>query len=279
MIHKRIFLPCRHKESNGKKSGFKPYITTYILENSPEIDVKRKRPLILFCPGDGYSFTSDREAEPIALRLNALGFHVCILRYSTKPFDFPAPLLDLCQAMQLIRNKKQEWHIDDTKIIVGGCSAGGHLAACLGVFWNNPLIQTYQKLNIQDIKPNGLLLCYPVITTDKTLTHGQTIENIVGNTKDMATIKNFMSLEKHISSSTPPTFLWHTWDDTIVPVENSLLFASGLKKHAIPAELHIFSSGPHGLSLASKETAKTADMIVPECQLWPELFANWLTRL
>ncbi|OJF76054.1 MAG: acetylesterase [Treponema sp. CETP13] len=275
MIHKKIYLPCRYREKQIKNNQFKPFITTYILDNSPEIDSNRKQPLVLLCPGGGYYMTSDREAEPIALKLNALGFHVCVLRYSIVPFDFPAPILDLCEAMELIKTKTKEWHIDNTKIILGGCSAGGHLAAFLGIYWNSQLIQKYETFNPNTIKPNGLLLCYPVITANKDLTHGETIKNILGEQKDNDSMREMVSLEKHVNKDTPPTFIWHTWNDDCVPVENSLLFATALRNQSISTELHIFAAGPHGLSLASKQTAGNDGMIVPECQLWPELFALW----
>lgn len=282
MIHTTIKLPISSMENNG----FQPTLSTYIIDNSPEIDSERKRPLVLICPGGGYAFTSDREAEPVALKMNSFGFHSCVLRYSTAPMDFPASLLDLCEAMYYVRSHAKKWNVDSDRIVVAGFSAGGHLAASLGVYWNAPFIQKYSPHCTSDcIKPNALLLSYPVITAEE-FAHKGSIVNCLGGSKNIVGTfvpdayndpNSQLSLEKLVNEHVPPTFLWHTHADEAVPVENSLLFASALRKNKIPFELHIFSQGVHGLGLATEETARpnSPDLVQADCAKWPELFASW----
>ena len=133
MIHEKI-------EIQLKDSEFKANLFTYFLDNSPEIDPERKRPVVLICPGGGYQMTSDREAEALAVRFMAMGYHAAILRYSVAPARFPEALLQLATAVAMLRENAEKWHIDTEKIVVQGSSAGGHLAASLGVFWNKPFV-------------------------------------------------------------------------------------------------------------------------------------------
>ena len=133
MIYEKI-------EIQLKNSEFKANLFTYFLDNSPEIDPERKRPVVLICPGGGYAMTSDREAEALAVKFMAMGYHAAILRYSVAPARFPEALLQLATAVAMLRENAEKWHIDTDKIVVQGSSAGGHLAASLGVFWNKPFV-------------------------------------------------------------------------------------------------------------------------------------------
>lgn len=296
MIYKEIKLPVPYTEIGIKNNNFQPTLTTYILENSPEIEPNRKRPLVLICPGGGYAMTSDREAEGIAIAMNYAGFHACVLRYSVAPMDFPASFLDLCQAIKYIRQQialsekenttkddstndksnreSKGWAaVDTNKIIVAGFSAGGHLAATLGVHWKKELAQKYISFKPEEIKPNGLLLCYPVITTGK-LTHQGSIENLTNANADLLSV---VTLDKQVTKDTPPSFIWHCNDDDCVPVDNSFLFAQALRNEKVPVELHIFKHGGHGIGLATKETSGSdGKQIVPSCTPWVSLFATWL---
>jgi acetyl esterase/lipase len=281
MIHTTINLSVPYAEKINN-NGFQPTVTTYILDNYPQIDPSRKRPLILICPGGGYQHLSPREAEPIAIQMNAMGFHACVLRYSIVdnpevPMCFPSSFLDACQAIALIRSRAEEWNVDPDKIVVAGFSAGGHLAATVGVHWKNQMVQEYLHLKSEQVKPNALLLCYPVITAGE-FAHRGSIQNVLGTS---TVSPDFVSLEKQVSSDVPPTFMWHTYSDETVPVENSLLFANELRKNKIPLELHIFAKGLHGLALASQETAPDnyPAIIQPECQIWVNLFGTWLKAL
>ncbi|MGJ9385042.1 alpha/beta hydrolase [Salipaludibacillus sp. CF4.18] len=242
MIHEIITIRTENSEAK---------LYTYILNNSPDIDSERKRPTIVICPGGGYEFTSDREAEPVAIRLNAMGFNACVLRYSVRPAHYPTALLELSKAVSLIRKNADQWHVDRNKIIVAGFSAGGHLAASLGVHWNKSFLAERLGIASEDIKPNGLLLSYPVITSG-THAHKGSFEALLDG-KEEALFEE-VSLEKQVSEDTPSTFLWHTTTDVSVPVQNSLMFAEALVKNKISLEMHIYPKGVHGLSLGTEET-------------------------
>lgn len=275
MKHERFELKVRYGLENG---GFIPSVTTYIIENSCAIDEKRRRPLILICPGGGYAYKSPREAESVAIKMNALGFHAAVLDYSVAPMEFPAAFLDLCEAMNFVRCHADEWNVDSDRIIVLGFSAGGHLAASLGVFWKSSLCRKYLPLESSQIRPDGLCLCYPVITAGKNC-HGGSIKNVLGGQALDREMRDFVSLEKHVSSEVPPVFMWHTDEDQSVPLENSLEFALALRKNAVPLEYHVFRQGRHGLSLATEETASCPEQVSRECSVWPELFAEWVKLL
>lgn len=253
-------------------------LTTYILDNSPEVDPQRRRPLVVVCPGGGYAFRSFREAEPVAVRLNALGFHACVLHYSVAPEVFPAALLQVLKAIAHVRENAEAWHVDTDKIAVMGFSAGGHLAASAGVFWSKPHYAELLSLTVDDVKPNALILCYPVITSGIN-SHGGSIKNLLGDKFDA--FKDTMSLERQVDGSTPPSFVWHTWEDDAVPVENALLFFSALRKAGVPGELHIFQRGVHGLSLSSDEVygPDARQNIRPEQAHWIDMAAAWLKAL
>lgn len=248
-------------------------LTSYIISNTPEIDEQRSRPAIVICPGGGYEFTSDREAEPIALKMLNMGFHAFILNYNVSPSVYPQALLELATTIQLIRTNHQTWGVDPEKIVVAGFSAGGHLAASLGVFWENSVLLKNMTGTKDSWQPNGLLLAYPVVSSGE-FGHQGSFKALLGENYEL--MKAEMSLENQVSEMTPPTFLWHTLEDGLVPMENSLLFASQLRKYKVPFELHLFPNGGHGLSLATSETSRESYGIDEQVAVWPELFERWV---
>lgn len=256
----------------------KATLTTYLLENTSEIDENRKRPMVVICPGGGYCFVSEREAEPIAIQFNAMGFHACILRYSVYPAKFPAAITQLAKAVAYVREHAGEWNICENKIVVAGFSAGGHLAASLGTFWHEQFLEDICGIPKENYKPNGMILSYPVITSGK-YAHRDSITSLLQDDYDK--LVDRMSLEKQVSCYTPPAFIWHTYEDELVPVENSLLFVQALRKEKIPFELHIYPKGPHGLSLANEETRYQGDLnpLPAECQNWITMAGKWLRNL
>lgn len=255
---------------------------TYILDSSPEIGAP-PRPLVLLCPGGGYGMTSDREAEPVAMKLLAAGINVCILRYTVAPARFPTALEQAAKAIALIREHSGEWNVNPDKIIVMGFSAGGHLAASVGTLWARDFLSDCTGLSKEAMRPNGMLLCYPVITSDRNFYHGGSFENLLGDKSNDEAARTLVSLEQQVSADTPPTFLWHTWADDAVPVENSLMLMSALAKAKIPCEAHIFPQGNHGLSLGIPETDSAGNpgsmTTNPEITCWIDLAAGWIKRL
>lgn len=278
MLHEKININVDYKKLGLDNNGYQPTLHTYVLDNSPSIDDSRIRKAVVICPGGGYEHTSDREGEAIAIRLNSMGYQAFVLRYSTSPADFPVALYELATAMAIVRENAKEWHVDPNKIVVGGFSAGGHLAGCLGMLWNKGFIEKELGIPKEMFKPNGMLLSYPVITSKK-FAHRNSFTNLLGKRYDELVDK--VSLEDQVSENTPPAFIWHTYTDQAVPVENSLLLATSMKKYNIPLELHIYPHGTHGLGLASYETAKKdcEEHIQYECQNWIDMFGIWLRNL
>lgn len=233
------------------------------------LDGERLRPGVLICPGGGYGFITDREGEAVALQFCAAGFHAFVLTYTVFPEFYRLPMLELSQAVREIRQSADSWNLDPDRIAVCGFSAGGHLAASLGVHW-------HKLQDAPDNKPNALILSYPVITSGE-YRHPGSFENLLGPNPSPEMVQE-MSLETQVSANTPPTFLWHTVADDVVPVENSMLFAAALQDNKVPFELHIFPNGPHGLSLAVWETDDGRG-VNPHAAHWMGLCIEWLKDL
>ena len=267
MINKVFNL--RKEEING----FMPTLTTYILDDCSTYPEKRKRPAIVVCPGGGYAFCSEREAEPVALQFTAAGIHAFVLDYAVAPKNkYPEAQKNASDAIRLIREHADEWGIDKDKIAICGFSAGGHLAASIATLWDEEPIAVPDKSN----RPNAAILCYPVISSVEGVGHEGSFDNLCGADTEL---RKAMSLETRVSDKTPPCFLWHTFNDGCVPVENSLLFALALKKAGVSCELHVFPDGPHGLSIANSDTAGSENMIVERVQEWVGLAVKWLNDL
>ncbi|MDR3552786.1 MAG: alpha/beta hydrolase, partial [Clostridia bacterium] len=259
-----------------KTGVFEPILTSYCPDNTPEVDPDRKFPSIVICPGGGYEFTSDREAEPVALNFAASGYNTFVLRYSLAPARYPQALLELSAAMAFVRRHAEEFHVDPEQIAVCGFSAGGHLACSLGTLWQEPFIAETLKLAAGENRPNAMILCYPVISSG-IFAHRGSFDNLLG-TDAPAGLLEKTSLEKQVGPGTPPAFIWHTFDDDVVPVQNALLLAQALRDHNVPFELHIFPHGAHGLSLCDSRTdTDTADFLPsPKCSVWTTLCKAWL---
>ncbi|WP_162012676.1 alpha/beta hydrolase [Streptococcus sp. S784/96/1] len=256
--------------------GNKAQLQGYLLDNSLEIDPNRKRPAVIICPGGGYSFTSDREAEPVAVKLLQFGFQVFVLRYSVAPIRYPSALIQLAKSVKMVRKNAEKWHVNSNGIIIAGFSAGGHLAANLGVEWHEEHLKAYLGGDEADWQPNGLLLSYPVISSGE-YAHIDSFKKLLG--EDFERQKEMLSLENRVTEKTPPTFIWHTGEDGLVPAENSLLFVQALRKHQVSAECHLYAFGGHGLSLGTAETAINNDYGVEETiSGWIEQFAWWSKR-
>lgn len=272
MIHKKIEIKARGMEAVGN-------LYTYFLDSSIEMRPNEKRPVILMCPGGGYEMTSDREAEPMAMQFLAMGYHVAILRYSVCPVRYPAALLQVAESVLYLKEHADEYHIDPEKIVVQGCSAGGHLAANYGIVWNSPFLTKLMGMenDPERLRVAGLLLCYPVITSGEKA-HEESFRNLLGEQYEEK--KEELSLENQVTPDTPPTFLWHTATDETVPVENSLYFFQACLQQGVSAELHIYPVGGHGLSLANEETCRANGIgVQKECQSWIGLAQTWLEEI
>lgn len=247
----------------------------YLLDDSPELAIE-ERPMVIVCPGGGYGMTSDREAEIVAMQFLAFGYHAAVLRYSVAPSVYPAAILELGRAVNLIREHAQEWMVNSDQIVVSGFSAGGHMVASYCVAWNQKWMAEKLLVESKKLKPNGLILGYPVITSGE-YAHQNSFENLLG--EEYEAKKEEMSLENLVNEDVPRTFIWHTYEDGAVPVQNSLLMVNALVAHHIPTEYHMFEKGDHGLSLANRiSQSANGSGIQPGCEKWIELVHQWMER-
>jgi len=282
-------------------------LQAYILNNSKEFQSERMRPAVMICPGGGFLGTSDREAEPIALRFASMGFHAFVLRYTTLytewPTDwtnlpperaettYPRPLLDLAKAMSKVREHASEWYLDANKIAVAGFSAGGHLAASLGTHWQDSFLSDELSEPSERFRPNALILGYALLDYiaqkremlkrgDKNIMALWHLSNqsLMGTPDPTVEQLEALSPKNYVSEQTPPTFIWHTAEDSVAYDVNALNFAAALAEHRVPYELHLFGNGEHGLSLADVTTASEPDQIDSDIAVWIELVFRWLNK-
>ncbi len=250
MIHEYINLKVHYPQLNG---GDDVLLYSYCPDNFDEWSMGRKRKTILILPGGGYKFISQREAEPIALQYLKEDFNVFILAYTVKqkPVLHPLnPVDEVFASILYIKRNAEKYNVDIDHISILGFSAGGHLAASAGLFYQD---ETYSKLlncDIDELKFKGLLLAYPVISLTN-YTHLATCNIRTNGNKEL--IDKF-SIEKHITKKFPPTFIWSTFEDDNVSPLNSVMLIEQLIKNNVRVEFHLYPEGHHGLSLANEIT-------------------------
>jgi acetyl esterase/lipase len=250
--------------------GFRPTLDAYILKS------ETPRPWVLILPGSGYVQCSSREAEAPAVRFNAAGFHAFVLWYSCAPRRHPIPILDCARAFTIIREHAEEWLLDPRRLGMMGFSAGGHLALSETIFYDRDFAAV-PGIKSACSRADALMLCYPVVSSGEK-GHRGSFDALLGPAPDPA-LPELLSLENQVKPGLPPIFLWHTYTDEAVPVENSFLLAEALKAAEVPLELHIFPDGRHGLSLADHETeAGDPGNLNPHAAQWFDLCLNWLKR-
>ncbi len=266
-----IEIDLKEKYEFLGEEGRNPTLTCYLPRNIVEMGRENEmRPTMLVCPGGGYANCSEREAEPIALKFLNWGFNVIVLRYSCAPHRYPTQLREVAAAFEEIYKNAAEWHCDTNKIGIIGFSAGGHLTAHYSNAYNSDAVR---EVFPDSKKPNFSVLCYPVISADESFAHKGSFQNLLGKYPQGDDVANF-SCDKLVSSSTPPTFIWHTTEDQAVPVKNSLVYATALADNQVPFTLHIYPYGVHGLStcdiLTTQPEGINAKML---------LAADWLEDL
>ncbi len=276
MEKKTIKISVPYEKAGLPSDGCGAELDIYTIERYDNVRIKN-RPAIIICPGGGYEYCSVREAEPIAIRFAAYGISAFVLRYSCINKMFPTALLEAAASMAYVRDNSELLGIDPNKIMICGFSAGGHLAASLAVHWKKPFISGVFERDPKIFRPNGAVLCYPVITSGEKR-HDGSIINIVGKDRP-AEMMEPVSLEKQVTADVPPTFIWHTANDDCVPVENTLLFASALAENKIPFACHIFEKGVHGLALCDDVTAGYEGHIEPDCAQWFNMAVSWIKAL
>jgi acetyl esterase/lipase len=226
---------------------------------------------VVVCPGGGYQVVAaNHEGKQIAEWLNSLGVSAFVLQYRLgQRYRHPAPLQDAQRAIRAVRSRATEWRVDPKRIGILGFSAGGHLASTAATHFDDGRPDAADPVEREGSRPDFAVLCYAVISLEDPPAHAGSRRNLLGDAPDPALVE-LLSNEKQVTPRTPPTFLWHTADDSAVPVENSLLFFEALHKAGVPGELHVFPHGKHGLGLAP------GDLAVSQ---WPRLCAVWMEGL
>ena len=239
-----------------------PTLTAYL----PPAD-KANGTAVVICPGGGYSIVAiDHEGFKVAEKFNQMGIAAFVLKYripdkknQTDPSI--APLQDAQQAILTVRTNAKKWNIDPARIGIMGFSAGGHLASTAGTHFERSLIDNPDHVSI---RPDFMILIYPVISADIAITHSGSFKNLLGPNASAEQLKLY-SNEKRVTAKTPPAFLVHASDDGGVSPNNSIVFYQALLKNKIPAELHIYQNGGHGFGM---HNATTKDEWMERCKNW-----------
>lgn len=281
-------------------------LTTYILDDSPEMLNGQKRPAVLVCPGGAYLGLSDREGEPVALKFASFGYHAFVLRYSVygegvnQEYDlntplsvkehcqYPKPMREIGMAMMEIRNHAKEWLVDMDKVALCGFSAGAHNVSMYANSWHSDTVAGYLGVKPELIKPAVSILGYTLSDYEMLLNSvqpgftelffAQSATAYTGYPKPAKELLKKLSPAQHVSEKTPPTFLWATAQDSMVSVQNTLVMAKALADKEIPFEVHVFEEGDHGMSLATQASAAARSQISPDAAKWADLAGVWLEK-
>jgi acetyl esterase/lipase len=223
---------------------------------------------VVVCPGGGYAhLASDHEGVQVARWFNSLGVAAFVLQYRLGPrYHHPIELGDAQRAIRNVRARAAEYRVLQDRIGIMGFSAGGHLASTAATHFDAGNAAAADVIDRVSSRPDFAVLVYPVITLTDPYTHHGSRENLLGPDPDPKLVAS-LSNELQVTASTPPTFLYHTTTDDVVPVENSVLFYLALRKAGVPAEMHIYAQGPHGVGLAPTDEALST---------WPARLADWL---
>jgi acetyl esterase/lipase len=222
---------------------------------------------VVVCPGGGYQHLAmDHEGDQVARWLNSIGVTAFVLKYRLGPrYHHPVELGDAQRAIRTVRSRAEEYRVSANRIGIMGFSAGGHLASTAGTHFDAANAGASDPIDRVSSRPDFLVLGYPVISFTNFVHQGSKL-NLLGPQPDPKLVES-MSNELQVTPQTPPTFLFHTTEDRTVPVENSVLFYMALRKAGVPAEMHIYERGPHGVGLAATDEALSS---------WPARLADWL---
>ena len=246
----------------GNDESDRPNLTVYL----PQVNGVQSG--VVVCPGGGYGMLAvDHEGKQIAEWLNARGIAAFVLRYRLGPrYHHPVELGDAQRALRLVRYRAAEYGIAADRIGIWGFSAGGHLASTAGTHFDSGLAAASDPIDRTSSRPDFMVLCYPVISFITPYAHRGSMRNLLGDNPDPQLAAS-LSNETQVTPQTPPTFLFHTNSDSGVPAENSVLFYLALRKAGVPAEIHIYERGEHGVGLAPFD---------PVLSSWPRHLEAWM---
>ena len=227
---------------------------------------------VVVCPGGGYGHLADHEGRPVAEWLNSTGVTAFVLKYRLGPrYHHPAMLQDAARAIRTVRARAADWGLDPARVGILGFSAGGHLASTAGTHFDAGRADAADPVERVSSRPDVMILIYPVITM-REKTHAGSRKNLLGDNPSPELVA-LLSNEEQVTKESPPAFLVHTMTDTAVPVENTLMFVSALRRAGVPFELHLYERGPHGFGLGTARENRPAD---PVLSTWPARCADWL---
>lgn len=239
-----------------------PTLTMYVPEATKESGTA-----IIICPGGSYRGLARHEGEDYALFLSSLGIRAFVLKYRLGPvYNYKVITADASRAVRLVRLNAQQWKIDSSRIGIMGSSAGGHLAATTMTHCDSGDPVSTDPVERLSSRPDFGILCYPVISMGP-IGHAISREQFLGLNPSNDLVE-FYSIERQVSTDTPPCFIWHTYEDSVVSVENSLAFATALKNHNVPFALHVYEHGRHGLGLGGTPASDTLHPWTRELVLW-----------
>jgi acetyl esterase/lipase len=244
----------------GKADKDNPTLTPYLADAATATGAA----MVIF-PGGGYGGLAPHEGKGYAdwLVTNGISCFVVKYRLGSQGYHHPAMLQDAARSVRLVRAHAEEWKIDPKRVGVIGSSAGGHLVSTLITHFDSGKTDASDPVERQSSRPDLAILCYPVITMMTANTHAGSKKNLLGDNPDPELVKN-LSNETQVTKDTPPCFVWHTWEDKGVKVENSLEFAAALQRAGVPFDLHVYQKGPHGIGLGKTEPHPWAK----DCMYW-----------
>jgi acetyl esterase/lipase len=240
-----------------------PAVTVYLPRT-----IAAATPAVIVCPGGAYArLSSNHEGRQVAGYLNSLGMAAFVLRYRLGPrYHHPIELHDAQRAIRTLRSHATDWHLDPARIGIMGFSAGGHLAMSASTIFDAGNPRAADPIDRVSSRPDFAVLGYPVISMTAPWTHQGSKKNLLGDDPDPALAKQ-LSGELAVTKETPPTFIFQTNEDTVVPAENSLQYFLALRQAGVPAEMHVFEKGPHGVGLANDSVSLSP---------WSGLLATWM---
>jgi acetyl esterase/lipase len=223
---------------------------------------------VVVAPGGGYTnLAMDHEGRQVASFLNSMGVSAFVLKYRLGPrYHHPIELGDAQRAIRIVRSRAQELNVLPDRVGIMGFSAGGHLASTAATHFDNGKTDAADPIDRAGCRPDFLILGYPVISTDPAIAHAGSVRSLLGENPDPKLLED-MSNDLRVTPQTPPTFIFQTNADTTVVAENSVRFYLALRKAKVPAEMHIFENGPHGVGLSLED---------PALSMWPTLLTNWM---
>lgn len=248
----------------GKEDKDIPTLTPFF----PEVGRATGAAMVV-CPGGGYAGLAAHEGRDYALWLNEQGITAFVLKYrlGSGGYHHPSMLHDAARALRLVRSRAGEWKLDSKRIGIMGSSAGGHLASTLLTHSDSGDPSASDPVDRASSRPDLGILCYPVVTLGEK-THAGSKRNLLGDNPSPELVR-LLSNELQVTAETPPTFLFHTVEDTAVPVENSLQFAAALARNHVPFSLHVYPKGAHGIGLGTREWSPAArHPWTSQCSLW-----------